>query len=196
VPNNDFGYNAMKVNQFAWIQNVKVPMACVLLALCIGVSLPALGAGERSWTDIEGREMRGELVSATATEAKLRVGGKVALVPLARLSDADKAFVSSERIRLHEEAKQEHAAAQACLEKIQESLRELSRGYRESNPLGGRDVRTGTIREMRVRLPDGSLVTITSSNKGQVLKDAERRLELARRSLRENPGPDAVEANQ
>lgn len=73
---------------------MKTPAAittCVLLVAC-------MAAHARTWTDTTGRELEANFVSATEQAVTVRrsTDGKVFEIPLERLSEADRAFVSEQ----------------------------------------------------------------------------------------------------
>ncbi len=57
----------------------------------------AYPASARTWTDVQERKLEGDLVSSNETEVKLKLdGGKTVSIPLAKLSEADRKFVSEQ----------------------------------------------------------------------------------------------------
>ena len=60
--------------------------------ICVLVSLPCQA---RTWTDVDGRKIEGELLEPGKSEVTLQLAnGKTVKVPVARLSTADQAFLS------------------------------------------------------------------------------------------------------
>jgi hypothetical protein len=54
-------------------------------------------ATARTWTDVQGRKLDGELVSSNATDATLKLAtGKTVTIPLAKLSAEDRKFISEQ----------------------------------------------------------------------------------------------------
>lgn len=64
-------------------------------SLCIVVMIIAHPADARTWTDVQGRKIEGDLVSSDETNVTLKLaGGKTVAIPLARLSEEDRKFIS------------------------------------------------------------------------------------------------------
>lgn len=54
-------------------------------------------ASAKTWTDVQGRKLEAELVSSNGTEVSLKLnGGKTVSIPLTKLSEADRKFVSEQ----------------------------------------------------------------------------------------------------
>jgi len=49
----------------------------------------------RTWTDIKGKTINGELIRAECDFVELKVNEKTARVPIARLSDTDQKWITS-----------------------------------------------------------------------------------------------------
>jgi hypothetical protein len=66
---------------------------CIVAAAMV-FAVPAIA---RTWTDVQGRRIDGDLVSSNETNVTLKLsGGKEASIPLARLSAEDQKFVSEQ----------------------------------------------------------------------------------------------------
>ncbi|MEO1856063.1 MAG: hypothetical protein ABGY95_01690 [Rubritalea sp.] len=66
--------------------------------ICVGSSLflsSSLYMGARTWTDVKGRQIDGEILTKTTKLVKLSMKGKAVEIPLTKLSKADRDFVAS-----------------------------------------------------------------------------------------------------
>jgi hypothetical protein len=62
--------------------------------LCFLLGSAGSHAEMRSWTDVTGRVIQAEFVSANATEVRVRLNGRETGIPLAKLSDADRRWIA------------------------------------------------------------------------------------------------------
>jgi hypothetical protein len=72
-------------------------MKSLIASICIGSSLflsSALYVGARTWTDVKGRKIDGEMISKNLTKVKVNVKGKPVDIPLKMLSQTDRDFVT------------------------------------------------------------------------------------------------------
>ncbi|MEM6916952.1 MAG: hypothetical protein AAF491_10335, partial [Verrucomicrobiota bacterium] len=74
-------------------------LLCLVSLVCLlGVRGATGEEGERTWTSVEGRQLRASLVEVKEEAAILRLDtGELVRVPLSRLSKADREFLLQER---------------------------------------------------------------------------------------------------
>jgi hypothetical protein len=72
---------------------MKFPIASICVGLCLFLS-STLFLGARTWTDLKGRKIVGEIISKTDMKVKVDMKGKAVEIPLENLSQADRDFVA------------------------------------------------------------------------------------------------------
>jgi thiol-disulfide isomerase/thioredoxin len=68
-------------------------LACLFLAI-LGTTLVSASAETRQWTNAEGKSITGELKGVAGDKAAILTNGRVFNIPLASLSEADRAFIA------------------------------------------------------------------------------------------------------